>query len=48
MSYYNVTEREYIKSPEFETSCNEMINIHPYVGGTKTVEGIHSLKFVFT
>jgi len=41
MSYYNVTEREYIKSPEFETSCNEMINIHPYVGGTKTVEAAY-------
>ena len=33
MSFYpNVsTESNYIKSPEFEAECNEMINIHPFI-----------------
>jgi len=30
--YFNVSNNEFIKSPEFETSCNDMINIHPYNG----------------
>ena len=30
--YPNVSaESNYIKSPEFEAECNEMINIHPYI-----------------
>ena len=30
--YANVSaSSNYIKSPEFETECNDMINIHPYL-----------------
>jgi len=37
--YFNVSNGEYIKSTEFETSCNEMINIHPYNGNTNGLIG---------
>jgi len=38
-SYYpNVSEQNYIKSPEFEAECNDMINIHPYMDHSSTEE----------
>lgn len=40
-SYYNTTEQnQFIKtSREFETDCNDMINIHPFVGPETKVKG---------
>ena len=37
--YYNASHKEYIKSSEFETSCNDMIVIHPYKGPSNELIG---------
>ena len=43
-SYYNGSQQDFIKSSEFETSCNEMINIHPYSGPAVKSEKLESYE----
>ena len=43
-SYYNGSQQDFIKSSEFETNCNEMINIHPYNGPAVASEQLGKIE----